>query len=232
MWIAPIAHVTKNQFRSTAPYNYQLRRRQMASSIVDVKRRLIAAFSASILLGSAYGQLLSCSEINCPVDQFHVANCQINGSKIPVVGFTNFSSSLSSEPLGWTVGFNPNYVTDAPDERIYILSTPPTIELDSVNTFSGCALFFTGVEAGLHFMQQDAYQQYMPKQSGTCQDALGEACVSDLLQQAGNVTTEMQANGNFTCLGVVQALQNLPPTTCTRSGTWGNVTALGKANLL
>lgn len=192
-------------------------------------------FAGLLFLSSTRADLLGCAEIGCPVNSELQSTCQINGSHIPTLGFTNFTTSLTSDPLSWTVGYargTPNNTANGADERVYYLGTPSNLDLNSVSSVSGCALFFVGVEAGLSFTSPGTPEVYNTN-PGTCDDALGVKCVSDLIQQTQNYTNSLN-NGAFHCSVLGEMLKNNPPASCSTPGsiasTWGDIIAKGKNN--
>lgn len=178
----------------------------------------------SVLLLQASAQLLSCSDINCPMS-YGAAKCEIDNTTLTEIGVANFSSSLSPDPLTWTIGYVPDAFTKSTDQRRYYLGTPQGLNLNTRADITGCALFFTGIEAGLSFVEPNGTILDLGTISGTCADALGDACESDLTNQVHNLAANLTASGNLQCSDMVQALQFSPPESCTKAGTWGNITA-------
>lgn len=178
----------------------------------------------SVLLLRARAQLLSCSDVDCPTNGAS-ARCQIENTTLTQIGVANFSSSLSPHPLTWTVGYTPESFTYSTNQRRYYLSTPQGLDLDTRTDVTGCGLFFTGVEAGLSFVKPDGTLQNLGTISGTCTDALGSACVSNLTSQARELAANLTASGDFQCSDLARVLQGSPPESCTLAGTWGDITA-------
>ena len=179
----------------------------------------MALLSAFLLQASA--QLLSCTDINCPTDS-GLARCQVDNTTVTKLGVANFTSSLSPNPLTWTVGLAPAVFTDSTDQRRYYLGTPPELDLSNLADITGCALFFTGIEASLSFPGLNSYQKIT---TDTCADALGSTCVSELTNQALNLVASSTNSSNVQCFDIAQTLQSSPPLSCTKAGTWGNITA-------
>lgn len=191
------------------------------------QRFLKAVAALFVLVLQASAQLLSCSDINCPVS-FGAAKCNIDDTTLTGIGVANFSSSLSPYPLTWTIGFSPEGVTRNVEQRRYYLGTPRGLNLNTRTDILGCALFFTGIEAGLSFVQPDGTYEYGGTASGTCADALGSSCVSDLSNQAKALIVDSDDPGNLQCTDIAETLQLSPPASCTKAGTWGNITAESK----
>lgn len=178
------------------------------------------------LLSQARSQLLSCSEIDCPVS-YGSARCQLDNTTFTELGVSKFSSALFPDPLSWTVGYTPPAFTHSTDQRRFYLGTPPALNLSSRTDVTGCALFFVGIEGGLSFVESNGTTLVLGTSSGTCADALGSTCVSNLTSQTHDVIASLTASGSgvLQCPDLAQALQSSPPESCTKAGTWGNITA-------
>jgi hypothetical protein len=191
---------------------------------------------APILLGAfglgASAQLLGCGDIACPLNVIGAVNCPIGNITATEIGVTNFSTAISPEPLTWTTTISSS--TDHAHsslqvyERGFYLGTPASLNLQETNNFTGCALFFDTISSSLHFPEY-----HLNKVMGTCQDALGSSCVSNLMAQVSQKFSEVTKAANETsniCTDLASALHNTALHTCntTHGGTWGNVTARGK----
>lgn len=158
--------------------------------------------------------------------------CYVNGSRITTLGFTNFTTSLTTEPLSWTVGYQvdpTNFRGNGTDERFYYLGTPPALDLNSISSLSACALTFVGIQSHLSFVPPGTPVLDMSLLSGTCGDALGATCVSDLIQQSLRFTNDLNGNGTFQCSSLANMLQNDPPASCSEAGpSWGNILVKGE----
>lgn len=176
-----------------------------------------------MLLGAS-AQLLSCSDVDCPMS-YSFAKCNIDNTTLTEIGVANFSSSLSPDPLTWTVGLAPEAITQTTDQRRYYLGTPRRLGLTNRTDIIGCALFFIGIEGGLSFVKPDGTYQDLGTISGTCADALGSSCVSDPTNQAHDLVVQASASGNLQCSEISETLQSSPPISCRKAGTFGNITA-------
>jgi hypothetical protein len=188
--------------------------------------KMIYTYSIFILLtffSPTNSQILSCTQIGCPVEN-SLARCAVDDTTLTEIGATNLTTSLSTQPFSWTVGFTPEAFTNSSDQKRYYLGTPPLIDLRSRVDITGCALFFFGIP-GLAFDRPDGTLQNLGTEDGTCANALGSDCVTDLLQQTNEVAQNLTSSGQLQCSELAQALQNAPPTTCTQAGTWNNITA-------
>ena len=181
----------------------------------------------SLWILQAGAQLLSCTDIKCPVS-YGLAKCGIDNTTLTMLGVSEFSSALDPSPLTWTVGYTPAQFTHTTDQRRYFLSTPKGLDLDTRTDISGCALFFTGIEAGLSFIKPNGSGIDPGTASGTCADALGAQCVSDLTSQAQGLVVNSTSSGNLECSFLAQTLQSSPPESCTEASTWGNIVAKSK----
>lgn len=202
-----------------------------------MRRSFIANFTRSSVVGfvalpTVYAQLLSCAEIGCPTDSYTQSTCEINNSRISTLGFTNFTTSLTTEPLSWTVGYEvdpTNVYGNGTDTRFYYLGTPPTLALNSVDSLSGCALYFTGIQGALSFAPAGSSNLTGDQLSGTCRDALGQTCVADLIKQSLRISDDLSGNGTFQCSSLADALLGDPPSSCPTTGnTWGTILAKGE----
>lgn len=181
----------------------------------------------STLLLQASAQLLSCLDVHCPYS-YGLADCHIDNTTCTEIGVASFSSSLSPNALTWTVGWAPKVFTQSTDQRRYYLGTPQGLNLNARTDITGCAFFFTGVQAGLSFVKPNGTSVDLGAESGTCADALGSTCVFDLMGQA----RDLAVSPDFQCTNMAQELQSSPPQSCTKPGTWGNITAKSEFSLL
>lgn len=177
--------------------------------------------AATLALASgAMAQLLNCAEVpQCPIPNT-LSQCRVDGRLMTAIGVGNFSSAISQSPLTWTVTYSMALDATAVDERRYYLGYPPELDIQALPSVSSCALFFTGIEAGLSFVKDGDTRQKGPT-PGTCDDALGTTCVADLMKQAQGLATS-----NQDCTTLAQMLQVAPPTSCTGAGNWGNIVAM------
>lgn len=177
---------------------------------------------AFALASGAMAQLLNCAEVpQCPMSNT-LSQCRVDGSLVTAIGVANFSSTLSQFPLTWTVTYGQNLSNLDLDERTYYLGYPPELDMPNLPSVSSCALFFTGIEAGLSFLKPEDEREEGPT-PGTCGDALGTTCVADLMQQAQGLVAS-----NPDCVSLAQMLQAAPPSSCTEAGSWGNIVAMCK----
>lgn len=188
-----------------------------------IKSVSTGAVIVSALLMQTSAQLLGCSQVQCPMNNI-LSNCRVEGTTFPLLGIANFSSSLSSNNLTWTVGYFGGATVNDTEHKRYFLGTPHDLNLNARTDFTGCALFFTGIEHSLQF-PPDGTGINEGSLSGTCAGVLGGTCVSDLTSQAHNLAANLTSSGSLQCSDIAQALMSSPPVTCLSEGTWGNVTA-------
>jgi hypothetical protein len=220
-------HIHFRPLRSHYDYSSDLCIRKTTPQDDMTRKMLSEVLLLSAMLQQTSAQLLSCSEIDCPLS-YGSARCTIDNTTLTQLGVANFSSSLSTDPLTWTIGYAPEAFTNTTDERIYYLSTPRGFDLDTRADVTGCAMFFIGAEGGLSFLKPDGTDQDYGASDGTCADALGSTCVADLTNQGRNLASNSIALGNFQCSDIALAIQTSPPESCTKAGTWGNITAMGE----
>lgn len=177
----------------------------------------------ALLLSSrstASAQLLGCDAVGCPVDEYRRANCEVGNATLNAVGIANVTTSLSREPLTWTLGLQEldNNGTAPSFDRNYYLGTPPSLKLDDI---TGCALFFEGVSANLTAPNADQLDKF------TCSDSLAESCITDLTAQAQSTFKALNngtATGPALCNQLRDSLANQAPSTCNGvRGSWGAI---------
>jgi hypothetical protein len=191
------------------------------------------ALSLSLLAPKAGAQnLKGCDLVPCPLNQYGVQYCPIANVTATAIGVSNFTTSLSPDPLTWTttISFYPDPQNSSMSgfERGYLLGLPPTVDLSSAENVTGCALFFDEISSKLKFPGNDT-----DVDTGTCQDAMGALCVADLQSQARSVLANLSATvglGTTICSDLESALHDTPPASCSflQDGTWGSIHARGK----
>jgi len=195
---------------------------QMPSSTIAGTSAL--ALTALLLSSrsTASAQLLGCDAVGCPVDEYRRANCEVGNATLNAVGIANVTTSLSREPLTWTLGLQEvdNNGTAPSFDRNYYLGTPPSLKLDDT---TGCALFFEGVSANLTAPNADQLDNF------TCSDSLAESCIADLTAQAHSTFKALNngtATGPALCNQLRDSLANQAPSTCNGvRGSWGAIAA-------
>lgn len=180
----------------------------------------ILATSALLLFTSTTSaQLLGCDAVGCPVDEYHVAQCEVGNATLKAIGIANVTTTLDAQPLTWTLGLEELKTSNANAsfDRNYYLGVPSTVQL---NDTIGCALFFDGVSANLTATKGD-------EENFTCSRVFAESCVTDLITQAqsnyGKIGTEIKAGADL-CDKLRDSLVDQPPKSCNGlQGSWGAI---------
>lgn len=178
-------------------------------------------------------QLLSCQDIGCPMASFGVANCVLDGIKANALGVSKVNTSLSEDPLTWsvTIGTNNDRATDGllNYQKDFYLGQPSALKLQSTDSVQGCAIFFEGISYALEFGGSLGGED-LAYEDGTCVEALGESCVSDWMAQLNSLVS--QTDGDLDCDALGQSLQASPPGTCQNlGGSWGQVTSRSECKM-
>ncbi len=189
----------------------------------------LAVAAVLLLRSTATAQLLGCDAVDCAIDEYRRAKCEVGNATLSALGIANFSTSLDSQPLTWTLGLQQldSTATQLPFDRNYYLGTPPSLKL---NDTAGCALFFEGISTNLTAANGSQLDKF------TCSNALAESCVTDLITQA---QTNFKAINNATandagfCSQLRDSLANSPPGSCNGvKGSWGAINAQRKHLLI
>lgn len=191
-----------------------------------------SAFCLTVMLcGRAVNaQLMGCDSVHCPPDistGHGSSNCTLDGVVGTAIGIANFTTAISPEPLTWTLAIS-NNDKQTFFGRDFYLGTPPALNMTDITATTGCALFFEDVTSSLHFPGSS-----LNSSVGTCSDAMGPACVTDLISQSKaelDIILQVVRPGANVCAMLAAVLSNSAPNTCnaTQSGSWGNVTTKGK----
>lgn len=176
-----------------------------------------------ILVPSAATQLLGCDDVQCPHNPNGMAaDCQLGNITADNIGVANFTTSLSSQPLTWTIGQSQTQSnTSIVISRDFYLGQPLSLNIQLQSGTPDCGIFFHGIAPLLQFPGPGGVDQ--GPISGTCADALTLSCVEDLQNQVIEV---LIANSTIDCLGLAAILQLKAPTSCpAQNGNWGEVSA-------
>ena len=209
--------------------------------------RLILFVTTTYLLATfSYAQLSGCDAVDCPTDQNGKSQCVLGNATAAALGVLSFNTSLSRQPLTWTLIVQSLNSQENLYERDFFLGSPPSLNLVQNTTTrstpyqqtQACSLFFEGIASQLRFPGSNPlYDQ------GTCNDALNAACVADLQAQAKSELSKIlhdsssgdtggsKGNSNSTtlassvCETLSTALRANAPTSCTlASGAyWGSI---------
>lgn len=209
-------------------------------------RLILVVTSTYLLASSSYAQLSGCDAVNCPTDHSGKAQCALGNATAAALGVLSFNTSLSPQPLTWTLIVQSLNAQQNLYERDFFLGTPPALKLSQNTTTSStpfkspqaCSLFFEGIAPQLRFPGSDPlYGQ------GTCNDALNAACIADLQAQAKSELSKLLQNsssgdtgsskGNSDstvppssmCDTLSASLRGKAPTSCTLAsgGNWGSI---------
>ncbi len=101
--------------------------------------------------------------------------------------------------------------------RDFYLGLPPSVQLQSFPSNTGCAIFFEGISSSLRF--HDLALNELLADNGNCGDALTSQCVDEWTRQANDeVNKAIQAGGGLDCGVLASTLQNNPPAQCSAAG--------------
>ena len=186
-----------------------------------------------LLASSSYAQISGCDAVDCPTDQ-----CILGNATAAALGILSFNTSLSPQPLTWTLLVQALDAQQNLYERDFFLGTPRSLNL-SKNTSTrltgypqACSLFFEGIAPQLRFPGSDSLHD-----QGTCNDALDADCVADLQAQAKSELSKVLHNSSSennsksttlaspVCDALRTALRDKAPTSCTLAsgGHWGSI---------
>lgn len=198
---------------------------------------LPALYAVYLALSSlrASAQLVGCDAVACPLNDYGFECCPIWNITAASIGIANFSSALSPEPLTWATTV-PSSAGPANSllgvyQQGYYLGTPPSLNLQGTKKIEGCALFFQGISSSLQFPQS-----HPSTEVGTCQDALGSSCVSDLVSQVNREFSELMKAANAIsdiCSDLKAALRNSALRTCNapHGGSWSTINVKSKGDV-
>lgn len=202
-----------------APSNFSFSFLQLAVPI-------LAAFGQT-----SKAQLVGCDAVGCPLNQYNRPQCEIGNLTAQEIGVANLSTSISPKPLTWTLSTSassdPTNSSQEVFTRTFYLGTPPSLDLQTLTTYQSCALFFEGISSNLAFPLHD-----LDTDVGTCSDAMGLACVNNLMVQANSTLSNIMAGNNDTitiCQTLETMLRDNAPHTCANAtnGSWGNISVKG-----
>lgn len=200
---------------------------------------LIATALPFVLLLSLRGmnaQLVGCGTISCPTaGDSPQPLCVIGNATNEQIGVASVNTSVSSDPLTWTVGTaattDPTNTSATLWTKSFYLGTPPSLDLNGSLPYTGCALFFEGVSTNLQFNNTRAAVT-----KGSCSDAMSGPCVDDLLSLATTQIASLvknPSNDSTVCAQLQSALQDSVPGSCNavHDGNWGQITSKGQHGL-
>jgi hypothetical protein len=205
---------------------------------------LILATVMSFLISHTEAQLLGCASLKCP-KQHDQDYCPIGNSTLSSIGTLEFTTTLSTQPLTWTIGFQE--IPQPANEDGSCTSKARRLKARSENEgprmirsrkcvnekplYSQYRNYYLGTLAGgkdgvfgelgcaLFFEGISGDLKFpgtsAPSDSGTCNDALTRSCVADLMEQTKSESEKLVANGKTGCGDLQAALQDKAPGSCT-----------------
>ncbi|RYP08224.1 hypothetical protein DL764_002039 [Monosporascus ibericus] len=173
------------------------------------------------LVRTIYG----CVDVGCPPSTQGSANdnCTLAGRSFPYVGITRIpTGSEALAGLTWSKGFN---ITDSRERMFgssYYLGSPPGLDLSNTGA---CAIFFHGVSRSISFETDPPTDETT---QGTCNDAMGSACVDALTARARNLDIGDGASSEEVCARLRDDLEENMDDACARitGGSWRNLTTV------
>ncbi|KAI0392433.1 hypothetical protein F5Y17DRAFT_359088 [Xylariaceae sp. FL0594] len=156
----------------------------------------LAAAAATCVCAQDLNQtIVGCIEVGCPPSSTDTVNddCRVADSSFPSVGLTRIPTKNKDldGKLSWTKGFN---VTDrgaAGGQEFhssFYFGTAPDLDLSGTGA---CAVFLHGVEPSLSF---DKVDKNLESAQGTCADAMGNDCVTALIDRAKKLVDGFGSN--------------------------------------
>lgn len=198
------------------------------TSIPSNIRLCLSTLLISSLLSKSSAQLSGCTAAICPGGESGRPSCELGNLTSAAIGIASFNTSLSMEPLSWTISVQDVRNQTRTFERDFLLGTPSSVNLQqSLFGAQACSLFFDGVLASLRFPGSD-----MEYDKGTCADALTAQCAIDLQNQAqAELATlllkENNTNQSNLCLNLGSSLRDKPPSACSSviGESWNTIIA-------
>jgi hypothetical protein len=184
---------------------------------------------------TSMAQLLGCDDIGCPIRPGNSmqANCQLGNITANNIGIAQMNTSLSPEPLTWTLGLSTSDATDGTYlttwRKDFYLGQPASVNLQSSTATGACAIFLEGVASSLKF-HSDVVANNAGNDNGSCGDALTPACASALENLvSGIVKSDDAFSGALTCDSLAQKLSANTPAACTlHPNLWTNISSRGE----
>lgn len=183
---------------------------------------------AIIFSNTAAQTVQSCDSALCPSGHNLDTFCPLGNVNASNIGIANLSTPLSPAPFTWTTAYSDDIEETGNAykfSRNYYLGVPNDIRLNDTNKVAGCALFFHGLSQRLKFTDPATFES-----TGTCQEAMGTDCVTDLLSQAQKTISENQVVNTTVCSALQATLNETGLKSCnfTQNGGLGLMTAKGE----
>lgn len=184
---------------------------------------------AAVLAASVGAQILSCADVECPiVPGTTFAKCTVVNKSFNAVGVARIDTDIDEfNGLSWVKAVGAEDVNSTTREfyQSFYLGTPAeSSNLDGAG--SACAVFFTQVSDRVRFGDGD------PRGTeGTCRQALGESCVSALVDRAKAVDLD-GLSGQAACDKLQREFSDNLDAACADSATgrrWTGIRVQGKS---
>jgi len=193
-----------------------------------MSQRTLIIFASAVLVTvpQAAAKILSCADVGCPITSGTTsATCTVADRTFNAVGVASLDSTVDGlKGLSWVKGVgaeNINSTERAFDQSFY-LGTPDDFDFDGTGA---CALFFTQVSDRVKFGDGD------PRSTeGTCKDAMGDSCISALVDRAKKVDLK-GLSGKAACDKLQKDFSDNLDSACTaiaQGSRWTGIKAKGK----
>ncbi|RYP34248.1 hypothetical protein DL767_004371 [Monosporascus sp. MG133] len=169
--------------------------------------------------------IYGCVDVGCPASTQDSANdnCTVAGRSFPYVGITRIpTSSEALTGLTWSKGFNITGDNESVFGSSYYLGSPPDLDLSNTGA---CAIFFHGASRSISFEPDTPNDEI---DQGTCNDAIGSACVDALTARARNLDIGDGASSEEVCARLRDDLEENMDDACAAitGGPWSNQIAV------
>ncbi|RYP64624.1 hypothetical protein DL770_009159 [Monosporascus sp. CRB-9-2] len=165
--------------------------------------------------------IYGCVDVGCPASTQDSANdnCTVAGRSFPYVGTTRIpTGSGALTGLTWSKGFN---ITSNGERMVgssYYLGSPPDLDLSNTGA---CAIFFHGASQLISFGADSVNDE---TGQGTCNDAMGSACVDALTARARNLDIDDGASSEEVCVRLRDDFEENMDGACGRiTAAWTNL---------
>lgn len=202
----------------------------MAQNTVIIS--LLLATSTVLVSAQDLSQtIVGCVDVGCPASTTVPGddNCTVTERSYTSIGLARIPTDNDAlNGVSWVKAFNATAPKDnrAIYHHAYYLGTPPDLDLTGTGA---CAVFFRGVEQQLNFNTSATSED--ETEQGTCQVAMGSACVDSLIKRAKTLDVDGLSSADA-CASLQKDLENNFDDACTASvqGTrWSDLAAVGLA---
>ncbi len=179
----------------------------ISNKILKMPFKVLATLTAALLARHCVGieledPVVGCSAVECPSRaNTSLTDCRVGDRSFSAIGLAHLDTSLADD-FTWTQGVSrsifDNVEADGEEvdrvfQKIFYLGTPTDFDLVAQEReagLAGCALFFTNVSPAVSFDNEDD-EDDVETSTGTCEEAMDEACVAALLMQARDVAQQL-----------------------------------------